>query len=153
MKINIPPVKKPRIEMLPLMDIVFLLLVVFVYSMLSMSVHHGMPVTLPVSSVTKVEKSLILSVTIKNNDLIYVDNEPVLLENLTKILAEKSKDQRNPGVLLFAEKSISYQSLFKVLDQIKMAGLSRISLQAEPENNPSPGTDLSPGNNLMKVKP
>ena len=119
--------------MLPLMHIVFLLLVVFIYSMLSMSVHHGMPVTLPVSSVTKPEKSLILSVTIKNNDLIYVGHELTPLENLANILKQKAKDQENPGVLLFAENNISYQSLFKVLDQIKMAGLSRISLQAEPE--------------------
>ncbi|MCK5313447.1 MAG: biopolymer transporter ExbD [Desulfobacteraceae bacterium] len=133
MKINLPPVKKPRIEMLPLMDIVFLLLVVFIYSMLSMSVHHGMPVTLPVSSVTKPEKSFILSVTIKSNDLIYVDHKITALENLANVLKQKSKDQENPGVLLFAEKSIPYQRLFQVLDQIKIAGLSKISLQAEPE--------------------
>ena len=133
MRIKRLPVKKPRIEMLPLMDIVFLLLVVFIYSMLSMSVHHGMPVTLPVSSVTKPEKSFILSVTIKNSDLIYVNHELTALENLTTILKQKSNNQENPGVLLFAEKDISYQRLFKVLDQIKMAGLSKISLQAEPE--------------------
>ena len=135
MRIKRLPVKKARIEMLPLMDIVFLLLVVFIYSMLSMSVHHGMPVTLPVSSVTKSEKSLILSVTIKNNNLIYVDHEPAALHDIATILEQKSKDQENPGVLLFAEKDISYQRLFEVLDQIKMAGLSKISLQAEPKTH------------------
>ena len=135
MRIKRLPVKKARIEMLPLMDIVFLLLVVFIYSMLSMSVHHGMPVTLPVSSVTKSEKSLILSVTIKNNNLIYVDHEPAALQDISNILKQKSKDQENPGVLLFAEKDISYQRLFEVLDQIKMAGLSKISLQAEPKTH------------------
>ncbi len=136
MKINLSPVKKPRIEMLPLIDIVFLLLVVFIYSMLSMSVHHGMPVTLPVSAGTKPEKSFILSVTIKNNNLIYVNDQYISLENLAKFLEKKSNDQENPGVLLFAERNISYQSLFRVLDQIKMAGLSKISLQAEPEITP-----------------
>ena len=135
MRIKRLPVKKARIEMLPLMDIVFLLLVVFIYSMLSMSVHHGMPVTLPVSSVTKPEKSLILSVTIKNNNSIYVDHEPAALHDIATILEQKSKDQENPGVLLFAEKDISYQRLFEVLDQIKMAGLSKISLQAEPKTH------------------
>ena len=145
MKINRLSVKKPRIEMLPLMDVVFLLLVVFVYSMLSMSVHHGMPVTLPVSSITKVEKSFILSVTIKNNNLIYVDQEYVTLEKLATVLEQKSKNQENSGVLLFAEKNISYQRLFKVLDQIRIAGLSKISLQAKPD-------DHSPVQ-LQKVKP
>jgi len=134
MKLNLPSYKKPRIEMLPLMDIVFLLLVVFVYSMLSMSVHHGMPVNLPISSVTKPEKSLILSVTIKNDDSIYINHEKTALEDLADMLEQKSKDQANPGVLLFAEKNTSYQKLFEVLDQIKLAGLSRISLQAEPES-------------------
>ncbi len=137
MKINLQTVKKPRIEMLPLIDIVFLLLVVFIYSMLSMSVHHGMPVKLPISTATKPEKSFILSVTIKTNDLIYVNNQHVSLENLSKFLEKKSKNQENSGVLLFAEKNISYQSLFKVLDQIKIAGLSKISLQAEPEGKPT----------------
>ncbi len=149
MKINLTPVKKPRIEMLPLMDIVFLLLVVFIYSMLSMSVHHGMPVKLPVSSVAKPEKSFVLSVTIKNNKLIYVNNEYTTLENLTKILEQKSKDQENSGVLLFAEKDIPYQRLFEVLDQIKIAGLSKISLQAEPDVN-LPGLSKE---QMPKVKP
>jgi biopolymer transport protein ExbD len=132
MKIDTLPVKKPRIEMLPLMDIVFLLLVVFVYSMLSMSVHHGMPVTLPVSSVTEPEKSFVLSVTIKKGGMIYVDHKHVTLAKLADTIEKKSKNQTNPGILLFAEKTVPYQSLFKVLDQIKKAGLSKISLQAEP---------------------
>lgn len=149
MRIKRLPVKKARIEMLPLMDIVFLLLVVFIYSMLSMSVHHGMPVTLPVSSVTKPEKSLILSVTIKNNNLIYVGHELTALKNIAPLLEQKSNGQKNPGVLLFAEKDISYQRLFEVLDQIKMAGLSKISLQADhrnhlPENTPGQQSKVKP---------
>ena len=40
-------IKKPRIEMLPLIDIVFLLLIFFIYAMLSMAVHRSLPVSLP----------------------------------------------------------------------------------------------------------
>ena len=46
MKIQLPAIKKARIEMLPLIDIVFLLLVFFIYAMLSMAVHRGLPVEL-----------------------------------------------------------------------------------------------------------
>ena len=133
MKIKMPATKKARIEMLPLMDIVFLLLVVFIYSMLSMSVHHGMPVNLPASSIVEPEKELLLSITIKENNLIYVDQDLTPLENLTQTLKLKSDAQKNQGVLLFAQKDISYQDLFKVLDRIKNAGLTKISLQAELE--------------------
>ena len=73
MKISQPEVKKARIEMLPLIDIVFLLLVVFIYAMLSMAVHKGMPVSLPVSAVAEPEKHLVLSVTVNNDGTIYVN--------------------------------------------------------------------------------
>ncbi len=131
MKIELPAMRKSRIEMLPLIDIVFLLLVVFIYTMLSMAVHHGLPVRLPSSSVAEIEKNLILSVTVKSDGSVYVDKEPVELVDLTQMLESKARGNLNPGVLLFADNSLSYQSLFQVLDRIKLAGLSQISLQAE----------------------
>ncbi|MBT3177929.1 MAG: biopolymer transporter ExbD [Desulfobacula sp.] len=131
MKLNLPPVKKARIELLPLMDIIFLLLVVFIYSMLSMSVHHGMPVKLPISSLAKPDKTLVLSVTVKADNQIFVNKKQVALEDLASSLKEKAQARKDSGVLLFAHKDISYQHLFLVLDQIKMAGLSQISLQAQ----------------------
>ena len=59
MKIELPAMQKSRIEMLPLIDVVFLLLVVFIYTMLSMAVHHGLAVHLPSSSVAEIEKIII----------------------------------------------------------------------------------------------
>ena len=70
MKISLPENNKPRIEMLPLIDVVFLLLVVFIYTMLSMAVHKGMPVSLPESSAVKPEKNIVLAVTINKDNLV-----------------------------------------------------------------------------------
>ena len=131
MKVKMPANRKSRIEMLPLIDIVFLVLVVFIYTMLSMAVHHGLPVRLPTSSVAEIEKNLILSVTVKSDGTVYVDKKQVSLETLTQVLESMSLGHPDPGILLFADNALSYQDLFKVLDRIKMAGLSRISLQAE----------------------
>jgi biopolymer transport protein ExbD len=131
MKINLPAPGKPRIEMLPLIDIVFLLLVVFIYSMLSMSVHRGLSVTLPESSVADIEKQTPVSVTVKGENELYVDDVQVSLADLSQRLASESTDQTTPGVLLFAEESVSYQTLFTVLDQITLAGIHDISLQAK----------------------
>lgn len=134
MKIQLPLNKKVRIEMLPLIDIVFLLLVFFIYAMLSMAVHRGMPVDLPTSQTVQIDRKLILSVTVKADETIYVDKEPVDLENLTTFLKSKAEKVKDPGVLFFADRSLPYQKLFQVLDKIRLAGLNRISLQAETEN-------------------
>ena len=136
MKLHSPPVKKARIEMLPLIDIVFLLLVFFIYAMLSMAVHRGMPVELPVSQTARIDKKLILSVTVTADGNIYVDKQPVALDELTDVLTARAGLAEQPGVLLFADRSLAYQKLFQVLDKIRLAGISRISLQADQENRP-----------------
>ena len=133
MKVDLLSTKKSRIEMLPLIDVVFLLLVVFIYTMLSMAVHKGLDLNLPKSEAAIIEKQLILSVSIDEKGIIYIDEQKINLEDLTETLRELTKDKRNPGVLLFADKTIPYQNLFKVLDKIRQAGLNRISLQAEAE--------------------
>ncbi len=134
MKIQLSSNKKARIEMLPLIDVVFLLLVFFIYAMLSMAVHRGMPVDLPTSQTVQIDRKLILSVTVKADQTIYVDKEPVDLENLTAFLKSKAGNVKDPGVLFFADRALPYQKLFQVLDKIRLAGLNRISLQAEIEN-------------------
>ena len=133
MKINVKTGKKARIEMLPLIDIVFLLLVFFIYAMLSMAVHRGLPVVLPTSSSAKIDKELVLSVTVKSDRTIFVDKERIAFDDLASVLRTKTASASEPGVLLFADRGLPYQRLFQVLDQIRMAGIHRISLQAEAE--------------------
>ena len=141
MKLNmypglLPSRKKVRIEMLPLIDIVFLLLVFFIYAMLSMAVHRGLPVVLPVSSTAEIDTELTLTLTVKDDGSAYLDKESIAIEDLKTVLLGKIRSMEdseaaNAKVLLFADRSLSYQDLYKVLDQIKMAGIANISLQAD----------------------
>lgn len=133
MKVALPERRKSRIEMLPLIDIVFLLLVFFIYAMLSMAVHRGLPVILPTSSTAKIDKKLILSVTVRADGSIFLDKERISLIDLGGALRKAARNRKETGVLLFADKTLPYQKLFRVLDQIRTAGLNRISLQAELE--------------------
>jgi biopolymer transport protein ExbD len=122
--------------MVPMIDCVFLLLVFFIYAMLSMAVHRGLPVNLPASKTVKIDKKLILAVTVKADGSIFVDKKPVELERVTTVLQAKAAGQDQPGVLLFADRNLTYQNLFEVLDRIRQAGLNRISLQAELDEAP-----------------
>ncbi len=136
MKLNLHTDRKARIEMLPLIDIVFLLLIFFIYAMLSMAVHRGLPIVLPTSSSANIEKQLILSITVKSDGAIYLDKSKVALGDLTTLLKEKAQSESQNGVLLFADRNLPYQKLFHVLDQIKNAGISKISLQAGKSKQP-----------------
>jgi len=138
MNLETRSVAPPRVEMLPLIDIVFLLLVFFIYAMLSMAVHHGQPVDLPKSGTASLETAEALGITIQAAEgglKIFVDEKPVEMSGLEQLLAQKkaASKKEDPDVQIFADKSVSYQGLFQVLDEVRKAGLTRISLQAEAE--------------------
>ncbi|MCI5218950.1 MAG: biopolymer transporter ExbD [Candidatus Electrothrix sp. LOE2] len=142
MKLSNRSMAPPRVEMLPLIDIVFLLLVFFIYAMLSMAVHHGQQVNLPESGTAGLETGEAIMVTIQPADgglKFSVDDEPVELPRLRELLEKKKEESKeeskenNPDVQIFADKSVPYQDLFDVLDKVRQAGLTSISLQAETE--------------------
>ncbi len=137
MRLKHRPRSRPaRIEMVPLIDIVFLLLVFFIYAMLSMAVHRGMNVDLPVSarSVQSPESKLSVSVTVDRGRVrLFLDREQVSAQELeNRLRAWKPGRDDAAEVLLFADRAVSYQQLYQVLDRISAAGVTAISLQAEP---------------------
>ncbi|MEN8198636.1 MAG: biopolymer transporter ExbD [Thermodesulfobacteriota bacterium] len=137
MKIRRRRDREARIEMLPLIDIVFLLLVFFIYAMLSMAVHRGLELDLPESSqagVTAEREVLSLSIQVDGPGLkILVDGQALPLEELPSFLANYPAADDVPKVLVFAEERISYQQLYMVLDELKKSGVADISLQASSE--------------------
>jgi biopolymer transport protein ExbD len=88
---------------------------------------------LPLSTSAEIDKKLVLSVTVKADETVYVDKAPVDLADLTQVLQSKAGVTREPGVLVFADRTLPYQMIYNVLDKIRQAGLSRISLQADFE--------------------
>jgi biopolymer transport protein ExbD len=117
--------------MLPLIDIVFLLLVFFIYAMLSMAVHRALPVALPQSETAEVDNRPRIAVSITHEGHVYIDKQPVELTRMLEILQSKALIEKEKGVQVFADRRVEYQLLFMVLDNIKKAGISQISLQAE----------------------
>lgn len=134
MKIKRYPQKSARIEMMPLIDVVFLLLVFFLYAMLSMAVHRGLQLQLPESGATRVSEDSPVSVSVKlgaEGIETFVNKRQVPLAMLGEtVWAEYRAASGKPPVLVFAEENVSYQQLFSVLDQLNGAGIDKISLQA-----------------------
>jgi biopolymer transport protein ExbD len=132
-KVSVGAKKRARIEMLPLIDIVFLLLVFFIYAMLSMAVHRSLPVALPQSAVVEIDNQERISVSITDNGEVYLDRQLVKLSELSKMLEGRTAAEKERGVQVFADRLVEYQRLFMVLDCIQEAGISSIALQAEKD--------------------
>lgn len=124
-----------RVELLPLMDVVFLILVFLIYAMMVMVVQVGMPVNLPASKNAQPDQTVVLALTIQRDGSLWIDKDQVTLENLAEDVMRQSRERGlvegdEPTVQIFADAELPYQKLFDVLDALKMAGLKKISLQA-----------------------
>ncbi len=123
---------KNKPDMLPLIDVVFLLLVFFIYAMLSMSYHNGIQMQLPESAqAVHMEETpaLILSVTAEGG--VFMAKTPVPLVELGGRITHYFEGKPKKRVILCGHKDLSYQKLFRVMDTIREAGITDISLQAE----------------------
>jgi biopolymer transport protein ExbD len=136
MKIKRRVTKAARIEMLPLIDVVFLLLVFFIYAMVSMAVQYGLPLSLPVSSQASqtTPSPIAVSLQVEAGALrTYVNKTPVTLTTLGDAVREQMANGTKQQVLVYGEAGIDYQQIFSVLDVLQQHGIEKVSLQAARE--------------------
>ena len=117
--------------MIPLIDIVFLLLVVFIYGMLSMTVHRGIRIELPESATAKINREEHFSVGIVADGTVYVDLDPVSLEALYQQVSARVNQRGRLHVLVNAHKDISHGRLVQVLDSIRRGGVTSLSIMTD----------------------
>lgn len=122
-----------RIEMLPLIDVAFLLLVFFVYSMLSMVIHRGINVDLPQARSAVMDKKDYISLTVTKEGNLYLDKMKVVLKELEALLIQRKEANPNLEVFISGDRKAYYEKLIEVLDIVRISGLSKVSLETEFE--------------------
>lgn len=94
-----------RIELLPLIDVIFLLLTFFIYTMIVMRFVQVLPVDLtPVEGGQDAARGIVHAVTIDAEGEIFLDKEPITMDALRSSLAELAGSE-NPGTLYVAAQS------------------------------------------------
>ncbi len=134
MKISRKQMNKARIEMIPLIDVVFLLLVAFIFFAMSMTINRGIPVNLPVSSAAQVEDKDVSEITIKKGGTVFFDREEIDAPALHSRLALLHRVSPGTRIIVSGDREASYESIMSVIDAVKKAGISGLSLKTEPGN-------------------
>jgi biopolymer transport protein ExbD len=124
--------KSARIELIPLIDIIFLLLVFFIYSMLSMAVYRGIPVTLPNAETVESTKEQALFITIDDKGNVFVDKELVKGDLLSRLQRERAAFPQKMAIIS-GDGDSPYRVFIDVLDKVRLAGFTNVSMEASPE--------------------
>ena len=83
MRLPHSPRRRGRVELVPLIDLIFLLLAAFVYATQFMAVRRALPVELPGAARGEVQRRERLTVTVTSGGAIYLEGEPVGAGELT----------------------------------------------------------------------
>jgi biopolymer transport protein ExbD len=133
MKIRREFSRRPRIEMIPLIDVVFLLLVFFIYSMLSMTVHRGLPVNLPTAATSTVDRETFITITLQRDGRLFVEDREVDTRTLPSLLVKEREKDHDLQVYLRADREVSYHKAVEVMDLVRSAGIRKLALETQWE--------------------
>ncbi len=135
--------RRARIEMLPLMDVVFLLLVFFIYAMISIKSHHGMPVVLPSTTGNEGVSSYPMVITLTKESKIMVGDEERSIDSAVRsALAETAAGSRR--VFIRGDRNADLGIALELLSELRAAGVDAVSFltkkKVPPGSEPSDET-------------
>jgi biopolymer transport protein ExbD len=123
--------RKARIEMVPLIDCMFLLLVFFMYAMVSMTVHRGIRVNLP-KGAGATQKTTPVLLTIAPDNAIRLGDRVLDLEAAVGEAAAQAKGRKAP-VLIGGDRASDLGVALELLSRLKEAGVEQVTFLVERE--------------------
>jgi biopolymer transport protein ExbD len=126
--------KKARIEIIPLIDIMFFLLATFLMVSLSMIRNRGMQVNLPVAATSTLQEQkdfAVISIT-EQGDIFY-NKEKIGLDQLQPYLESLRATYSEPKVFIRGDQNAVFGKVVAVLDQTRKVGIIKVAIQTREE--------------------
>ena len=124
--------RKARVEMVPLIDCMFLLLVFFIYAMVTMTEHRGIRVNLP-GGEGPIERTTPVLVTVSADNTFRLGERTVDLETAVREIAEQAGLQKAP-VMIAGDRASDLGVSLELLSRLKAAGVDSVSFLVERKN-------------------
>lgn len=129
---------KARIEIIPMIDVIFFLLVFFMISTLSMTINRGLPVNLPKAATSQREFRESFNITITSKGEIFLNKEPVALQEIGRRLKAGLEKEPELLVIINADDQTPHGAVVDVMDEVRLAGVSRLAIAVRPERRAQP---------------
>ena|SRR5690349_10111763 len=137
MKIRSPiPERKARIEIIPLIDIMFFLLASFLLASLSMMRLQSIKMDLPSASTAQRDfKPDIVNIAVQSTGEVYYEKKKITLDELQKVLADAYRKNTNVPVFLSGDKETRHGYITVVLDLVRRQGIQKVSFAVSPASS------------------
>ena len=123
-----------EINVTPLLDLAFVLLIIFIITTPLMDKSTG--IVLPSSKAANdaVNPALVQTVSLSKDDIVALNSQTVSLDQLTSLLSDKHAAQPEIAIVVRSHRELPVQKLVDVLDAIRRAGITKVGVVTNPEN-------------------
>ncbi|MGF1536388.1 MAG: ExbD/TolR family protein [Elainellaceae cyanobacterium] len=127
------PSEDVRIEILPLIDVIFCILTFFILAAVTLTRQSTIGVDLPQASTGTTQMREMLIVSVDPIGQLYLEQDPISEADLTQALSDYLSLRPEGIVVLYASRLAQYNDVVEVLDLLRSIGGDRIALATLPE--------------------
>ncbi len=120
------------INVTPFVDVVLVLLIIFMIT--APVLQSGIEVSVPKTKTVKEITEERLVITIDRSQRVYLGNEPVNIHQIGAKLRQKIRDPESQAVFLRSDENVPFGAFATVMDAVKQAGITNVSIVTEPLN-------------------
>jgi biopolymer transport protein ExbD len=124
---------KPRIEIIPMIDIMMFLLVFFIMVTLTMIAGSGIPLDLPSAKTAQQLQTTKITIGVDKNGAMYVDGGSIDAASLTQRLQGAQGEGQKLDVVIEGERAVPLQTLLAVMDIVRGVGITAVGIATRPE--------------------
>jgi biopolymer transport protein ExbD len=122
------PVKKARIEIIPLIDIMFFLLAAFMLVSLSMVNLKSVPVNLPTATTaTSDTRRDLVDISVDKTGVMFLDRQPVGNNELVMTLSARHATNAALRVFISGDQDARHGDVIRALDLVRSAGIEKVA--------------------------
>jgi biopolymer transport protein ExbD len=126
--------KQARIQIIPLIDIMFFLLATFLMVSLSMVKNQGVNVNVPVASTTSSQELKdYATISITDQGEIYYNKEKIAPDQLSLYLKSLKETYAEPKVFINGDEKAVFGSVIAVLDEARKIGITKVAIQTKKD--------------------
>ena len=125
--------KKARLEIIPLIDIMFFLLASFMLVSMTMTKQRTVPVNLPAASTSQSSlKPDNISLAVNAGGQLFVEKQPIALEALEVMLKERLHANKDLPVFISGDAATPHGAMVAVLDYVRRCGVTKVAFNVKP---------------------
>ena len=131
MRLPDEPDRPPQINIVPMIDVIFAILVYFIVSSLFLTRSEGLPVNLPQAETVQLQKSKQITVSLDSEGNLTVSNRPTELAQLKTEVENLLKTEQTKVVVISADKVVDHGEVVDVLDQLRQIPQIKLAIAAK----------------------